>query len=386
MTAKEPHIVIDARFLDPDSSGNGRLSFDLLARLLPITPHRLTILVPPRSKDVLRPYLQANQQAIVTQEPWYSLAEQLSFRRRLLELQPTVVHFLHFNHPLRLPIPYIVTIPDLVLDDYPTPSAGFLKRRLYRLVMADAVSHSQVIIAVTEATKNDLIERYQAEPAKVRVVYEAVDSLRQPPSLPTATPLSPTLTKLGVQSPYLLYVGQQRIHKNIDGLIRGFVRFKKQTEDRTIKLVLAGKIDPAASWVNAALTEAGPLASDIIRTDFVSDTDLVLLFRHALAFVFPSFKEGFGLPPLEAMRYNLPVASSNASCLPEVLGDAALYFDPTSPAAIAKTLAQITADTTLRARLISLGKAQEKRYTWKHAAEQTLRLYDDVIKQLTKES
>ncbi len=383
-----PHLVIDARFLKPESSGNGRLTFDLLACLLPLLgDYQVTVLIPPGQEKALTPYLQPNQTAEVAPEPWYSRAEQTDFRRRILKLQPDLVHFLHFNHPLGLKVPFIVTIPDLVLDEYPTPASSFLKRFLYHRVMADAVRRSQKIIAVSEATEADLLAYYRADPAKITVIYESSQSLREPP-MPTAKPKLPKeLTEAGVAEPYFLYVGQQRIHKNVDGLIEGFASFREQYPSGSIyRLVLAGKIDSKATWIDQALERTGLTESEVIRPGFVSEAALQALYLNATAFIFPSFKEGFGLPPLEAMRYGLPVISSNASCLPEVLGEAALYFDPTHPEELAVHLTRLVEDEALAAKLSQLGKQQQAGYCWEKAAKQTANLYVEYFKKHKKGS
>lgn len=120
--------------------------------------------------------------------------------------------------------------------------------------------------------------------------------------------------------------------------------------------------------------------TDRVRTlGFVSDAELKWLYQHATAYVFPSFSEGFGLPALEAMVHGVPVASSNATCLPEVCGDAAAYFDPASPADMAKTIAMLLSDSKLRADLIKKGYTQASKFSWERMATQTLEVYKMVL-------
>ena len=380
MKAK-PHIVIDARFLNLNTSGNGRLAFDLLARLLPAKEYRFSVLVPPGQEKALDAYLKPNDQTVMAPEPWYSLAEQTGFRRRLQSLKPDLVHFLHFNHPLRLTLSFVVTVPDLVLDDYPTPGASRLKRAAYKAVMRDAVKRSRAILAISQATANELKERYGAKPAKLFVAPNGVDSLRSPQIASQIHPhLAPELVEKGVHKPYFLYVGQQRIHKNVDGLIRGFASFRDRFPEASIyKLVLAGKIDPKSTWVTEALEEADLTRRDIIRTDFVSDPLLENLFQNAEAFFSPSLKEGFGLPPLEAMRYGLPVASSDSPPLPEVLGEAAVYFDPLDPETIADAMHLLSTDNKLSAELKELGNKQWRKFTWEQTAKLVKNVYNEIL-------
>lgn len=376
------HIVIDARFLNPNTSGNGRLAYDLLARLLPKKGFRFSVLVPPGQEHALDELLKPEDKAVIAPEPWYSLSEQTSFRRRLINLKPDLVHFLHFNHPLRLKLPFVVTIPDLVLDDYPTPGASRLKRAAYRAVMKDAVKRSKAVLAVSQNTADELVERYRAKRAKLFITPNAVNSLRSPQvDLGTRPSLAAELVEKGVHKPYFLYVGQQRIHKNVDGLIRGFLSFRDRFPEASIyKLVLAGKIDPKSVWVEEALEEADLARRDIIRTGFVSEAELMNIFQNAEAFFFPSLKEGFGLPPLEAMSYGLPVASSDASCLPEVLGEAAIYFDPLDPETIADAMHLLATNDKLSAKLKELGEKQWRKFTWEKTAKLVESVYAEILR------
>lgn len=146
---------------------------------------------------------------------------------------------------------------------------------------------------------------------------------------------------------YILYIGNDYPHKNLERLKLAFEKTKKDGLDCELILV----------------------------TNFVSEQKLENLYRSASLFVFPSLYEGFGLPPLEAMKRGVPVVSSNATCLPEILGDAALYFNPFDIDDIAEKIKKVLADKNLREQLIQKGFAQVKKYSWKKMAEETLKLY-----------
>jgi glycosyltransferase involved in cell wall biosynthesis len=128
------------------------------------------------------------------------------------------------------------------------------------------------------------------------------------------------------------------------------------------------------TWV----TENG--YTNVIFTGFMSDGELAWLYANCQAYVFPSFMEGFGLPPLEAMLYGAPVASSDATCLPEVLGDAAVYFDPSGVNEMSEAIDSLLENKELREKIIQAGRDQVKKYSWKRMAEQTLEVYDNALK------
>ena len=173
----------------------------------------------------------------------------------------------------------------------------------------------------------------------------------------------------------MLYVGNAYPHKNLERLIKVFLKLKKNHND--LNLVLVGKEDyfykrlkKYAQEIKAPVTFAG----------FVPDKDLEVFFREAICYVFPSLYEGFGLPPLEAMTQGCPVVSSKESCLPEVLQDAATYFDPYDEEDIIKKIEKIINNQNLRAGLIQKGFEQYKKFSWDKAVEETLRVYKEVLR------
>jgi glycosyltransferase involved in cell wall biosynthesis len=166
-------------------------------------------------------------------------------------------------------------------------------------------------------------------------------------------------------------------HKNLERLIEAFVRLKAQHPD--LVLVLAGQPD-----VNYRRIEAETRARTIKNLHFaghVSEGQLRWLYEHCAAYVFSSLSEGFGLPGLEAMVHGAPVISSNATCLPEIYGEAAHYFDPLNVPAMADAIAEVLTDKDLRSELINRGHSQVKRYSWRSTAEQTLAVYNRALGQ-----
>lgn len=379
------NIAIDARFIDPKTMGVGRYSFELIKNLGLILKENeelnkfdFHIFLPKRKFALLEDLNLPREMGLVeASEPWYSWSEQVAFRRKILSHGPNLVHFLQFNHPIFFPMPYILTVHDLTLHFFSGRTDSLLKTLAFKMTLKDGVKRAKKIITASEATKKDLVKYYGADPKKITVIYHGADSSEQSGSAPLEAFKS--LDKIGVAEPYFLYVGQQRIHKNTDGLVAGFDIFKnKYPEAKNYKLILAGKKDEKAIWLAKALYKSN-FQKDIVLTDFVSTLELKALYTHAKGFIFPSLMEGFGIPPLEAMQNGVPVAASSTSCMPEVLGEAVIYFDPLKSEEIALAMHRLATEEALRADLIAKGHVQAAKYSWKIAAEETLKVYEEVV-------
>ena len=183
--------------------------------------------------------------------------------------------------------------------------------------------------------------------------------------------------KFGITKPYMLYVGQWRAHKNIVKLIRAF-HLAKRRYQLDAQLVLVGKIDKKSPEVLETIQKLN-LRSDVILTGYVPDDELPYMYQGSELFVFPSLYEGFGLPPLEAMASGIPVIASNSSAIPEILGDAAKYFDPFSIEDIAKTIVEVMTNFSLRKRLRNAGLKQANKYSFDKMARETLKVYKEIL-------
>jgi glycosyltransferase involved in cell wall biosynthesis len=288
-----------------------------------------------------------------------------------------LVHFPHFNVPVPYKGKFIVTIHDLILFRYPTRRAStlsaptyFLKKKAYHRVINYAIKNSEKIIAVSQHTKQDILKYFKIDPQKIIVTYEGVDI--------TETPLSETteaiLKKYGIMKPYVLYVGNAYPHKNLDRLIMAFREVVKKHSG--LHLVLAGREDYFYKRLKNFARNMN--ISGIIFTGHIEEEHLPTIYREAKLYVFPSLYEGFGLPPLEAMARNVPVVSSNVSCLPEILGSAAYFFDPRGISETAEAIERVLEDNALRKKLIAAGQKQIKKYSWEKMARETLSVYQSI--------
>jgi glycosyltransferase involved in cell wall biosynthesis len=244
--------------------------------------------------------------------------------------------------------------------------------------MKDAARKAKKVIVPSVASKEDVIKLLGAESDKVAVTYEAVDDEYH--NWRTNEKIRQEIQQqYGIKKPYLLFVSQWRPHKGIVPLVEAYKILREKYED-DVELVVAGKVNKDFPEVIEKIEEVRKEIGGILTPGFVPEEDLPALYGGAIAFVLPSLYEGFGIPPLEAMSAGLPVATSNISCMPEVLQDAAVYFDPKDSHDIARALDKLINDEELRKEMIRLGKEQVKKYSWRKMAQETLRVYEESVK------
>ncbi|MBU1146305.1 glycosyltransferase family 4 protein [Patescibacteria group bacterium] len=371
-------IGIDARFFGPVGKGLGRYVERLVENLEKLDKeNEYRIFLRKENWDYYTPKV-SNFKKVLADYPWYSLKEQimmpLLIRREKLDL----VHFPHFNIPIFCPTKFVATIHDLILLQFPTPRATTLGPLLYkikyfgyRIVIGLGLRRAKRVITVSECTKKELGKFFKVNPEKIEVTYEACDGVEYGQ---LKIPERKNLAKFGITKPYLLYVGNAYPHKNLEGLLKIFPKLNLDCQ-----LVLVGKEDYFYKRMKGEIWET-EISKNIVFTEFVSEATLADLYRNARVYVFPSFVEGFGLPGLEAMSYGLPVVASNSSCLPEIYGEAAVYFDPKDEKDMIEKIRFVWADGATREKLINLGLEQVKKYSWESLAEKTLRIYQNVGK------
>jgi glycosyltransferase involved in cell wall biosynthesis len=285
-------------------------------------------------------------------------------------------HVLPLAHPPRC----VVTIHDLGYHYY--PQAHTLSQNLYlRWSTRYNARTARRVLADSEATRGDLIHFYGTPADKIDVVYPGRDEALLPVSDLAA--LADVRARYGLANPYLLYVGTLHPRKNLVRLVEAFALLlealgsRRELASQDLQLVLAGQKGWLYEEIFGRVRRLG-LTDRVVFTGYLPGADLPALLSGALAFVFPSLHEGFGLPVLEAMSCGTPVVCSDASSLPEVAGDAALLVDPLDTEAWAEALGQILRDDALRRTLVERGFRQVRRFSWRRCAEQTLRILEDV--------
>ncbi|MDP3837018.1 MAG: glycosyltransferase family 1 protein [bacterium] len=388
---RKSRIGIDARFYGPLGKGLGRYVQEIVDRVIRLQAANepeiefVIFLSPGNYEEYVCP--NSNVRKVLVPQRWYSWREQVIFPIILRREKLSLIHFPHFNVPLLTPSPFIVTIHDLILTKFPSRRASMLppllywiKQAAYRLVVRTAVRRAKAIIAVSEFTKKDIIEQFSASPAKIFITYEGVVDFNRTENIEEKG--ASILGEYGISRPYLLYVGNAYPHKNLSRLLSSYLQVRKILPD--LSLVMVGKNDYFYQRVRAEaqqLTLAVVMNGQgkIIFPGYVPDEELGNLYRNALLYVFPSLYEGFGLPPLEAMSCSCPVASSNQASLPEILGEAATYFDPYDVSNMSAIISDLAVDEKRREEMISAGREHIKKFSWQRCAEQTLAIYLQII-------
>jgi glycosyltransferase involved in cell wall biosynthesis len=298
----------------------------------------------------------------------------------LLRISPfDLFHGTNYCIPVFAPCPTVVTIHDLSLyaqaltHEQQNVTRG--KRRIP--VMA---RRADMIIAPSEATKRETIHYLGISPERIRVIYEAARPKMKP--LPPEA-CAPVLQKHGIQRPYLLYTGTIEPRKNLLTLIRAYSEIVQATEHRPLLVLCGGR-----GWLDNEIFDliaALQLQEMVKCTGYVEDEDLPALYSACEIFVYPSFYEGFGLPPLEAMACGAPVVTSNTSSLPEVVGDAGVMVNPHEAIELAQVLINLLNDRTQRRNLGQAGLERAQLFSWERAAHETQAVYDQVFQAWIKQ-
>jgi len=289
--------------------------------------------------------------------------------------RPVDVLHVQYTAPPFCRIPVVATIHDLAFERMPET---FTRRGSFqlKLTVRRTAKKAARIVTVSEYSRQDLLSIYRLPPEKVVVTYNGVESRFTPrPSVPNEA--EEIRGRFGISRDFLLAVGSLQPRKNLVRLIRAYAKLRSEREGFTQQLVIVGR----KLWLTHEIfdeVKRQRWGDDVILTGYVADEDLPALYRAARAFVYPSLFEGFGLPPLEAMACGTPVVTSGVSSLPEVTGGAALLIDPTDEQALANALIEVVNDERLRAELREKGIARAKQFTWRDAAEKTLKLYQEA--------
>jgi len=272
----------------------------------------------------------------------------------------------------------IATIHDLACFKYPE---FYLSETLavHKRKNKQNISKADMIIAVSENTKNDTVEILNIPEEKIKVIHEAPSDIFK--TKPETKFLQQVKNKYGITKRFILYVGTQEPRKNLLSLVEGYHRLDKTLKDE-YDLVIAGRKDHPQDMHAALISKVDELGiqNNVIFTGHVAEEEVVALMYEAEMFIFPSLYEGFGLPVLEAMTCGTPVAASNVSSLPEVVGDAGITFNPKKIDSITDAMNQVLTDSKFKAILSEKGKKHAETFSWERAAVKTLDIYKEITK------
>ena len=264
----------------------------------------------------------------------------------------------------------VVTIHDLKFIRHPEWHSGgdFMKPT------RDAVERADMIVAVSDFTRRELIDLFRISSDRIRVIHLGIGK-EFTSSLPLQR-IEEVKSRHGIKKRYLFFVGLMEEKKNLIRLVEAFSQVRRSLPE-SVQLVLAGPHGPATEKVVRTITELS-LGGEVLLLGAVPREDLPFLYAGAAAFAFPSLHEGFGIPPLEAMASGIPVVASNVGPLPEVIGEGGLLVDPLKTEAIADALYNVLTDDRLGEKLRQKGLERAKAFSWDKMAREMLALYETL--------
>ena len=376
-------IGIDARLFN--QTGVGRYTSNLIENLLKIDKNNNYVLfvrnedfdqVKLKIKNLTRSTSSGQELKIIRVDiPWHSIKEQVYFSQILNNENLDLVHFPYFSVPISYNRPFIVTIHDLIIHHFPTGKASthpsfiyMLKILGYKYVISRACKNAKKIIAVSKATKDEIVDHLKIPEDKISVIYEAADQQ-------ISNPKSQIANK-SINTKYFLYVGNVYPHKNVEKLINAFEILLQYFPNA--ELIFAGKEDYFYKRLKNFVKKLGH-EKNIKFSGYVPDEELSNLYKNAVALVVPSLMEGFGLPPLEAMSNMCLVLASDIKALKEICGQGALYFDPYDIDDMAEKMKKAYLGEFDR-EIIERGFERSKEFSWRKMAKETLKIYKDAIR------
>ncbi len=366
-------IAIDARKVR--DFGLGTYVRNLIRELAEIDrENTYHVLTGPAGRDAFK-RLPENFHLAVERSPVYSVRELFALSWRLLRLKADLYHATHYVLPLLLPCRTVVTIHDIIHLLYPE----FLPNRLAffyaERMIRRSLQRGDRILTVSRNTRDDLMSYFQVDGEKIEVVYNGIeDTFRG--ALATDD-LERWMRNLGLERPYLLFVGNPKPHKNLDNVVKAYGR-ALQMHDFPHKLVCVGDRGGVEFKIRQRSAQLG-ISERIVLLGHVAQEALPAIYQGAAAFLYPTLYEGFGLPVVEAMASGVPVITSNTSALKEIAAGYAELVNPLDLDAMAVAIVRCVSDADHRKSLAKLGRRRSEDFRWRQAAEKTLEIYRQAI-------
>lgn len=363
-------IGIDAHLLGDHSGGNETFYFGFLSCMT----------IPNGIKCFLFVTKKANVEKFKEKFEIVYFKSTNAFFRNFVELPKFCVQYkldlLHTQYfiPFIRFCPVICTIHDICFEHFENI---FTKKEMFiqKVLIPYAAKHSKSIITVSQFSKDDISRKFGVDKEKIFVVYNAPKDVFK--NLPKNNlNMEKLRSKYHIKNKYVLSVGNLQPRKNLKRLINAFVGIKKENNLFDVQLVIVGK----KAWLfDDILKESIKNQNDVLMTGYVSEQELVQLYNGAECFVYPSIFEGFGLPPIEAMACGVPVVVSNQSAIPEVVGDAGVFFNPFDEKDIGRNLLKMIKNESLRNQKVQLGLEQLKKFKWEKSAKKILEIYENAF-------
>ncbi len=360
-------IAIDAsRANRPQRTGVEWYAFHLIQRLKTVIPSEYRVLL--YSEEPLGDGLEqlpANWESRVLRWPPRRLWTQGRLSWEMLVRPPDLLFVPAFVPPMLTPKRVLTTLHDVAF--VPMPRAYKLLGRWYLRLMYHVSLWAGQVLTVSEFSKKEIIKYFHARPERITVTPLGFDADRY--HEPSAGEVTSCLKRYGVTEPYFVFVGRLETKKNLRGLLEAFRLYRRQRPYEDAKLVLVGK--PGHGFEDDMRAMGDDIRDKVLQLGYVAPEDMSAIYGGAVAFVFASHYEGFGIPLLEAFAAGTPVIGSDSTSIPEIAGDAALYVDPNDHAGIARAMARMADDTALRESLRQKGFARVTDFSWDKTAAAT---------------
>ena len=370
------HIAIDAHSVGARLGGNESYATNLITALAEIDQtNQYTIFVTRQEarERFSNRWPNFRIRATLPHTPLIRIPLTLSAE---LRRHPVDVLHVQFTAPPFAPCPVVVSLHDLSFEHLPETFKRRSRTQL-RLTVRRSVKNAAQIIALSEFARRDIIDTYNVPEGKVTTIPLAPPAWLQP--ITSDKELQRVRQTYGIDGDYILAVGSIQPRKNLPHLIKAYSLLRHgPAAGKLPRLVIVGRNAWLFEETLRSLQQSG-VSESVVLTGYVPDSDLAALYSGALCFVYPSYFEGFGLPPLEAMKCGAPVIVGNRTSLPEVVGNAALQVDPFDPSSIAAAIQAIISDAALRAELRAKGMARAKQFDWNETARQTLAIYRKAV-------
>jgi len=374
-------IVIDARLYGIENMGLGRYLVSLIDELKKTEDTEFNFVIILRKKYFNELKLPSNFKKICLDIRHYSVLEQILLPFILYREKPDLVHFPHFNMPVFYFGKYVVTIHDMLMHKFKGVSSTTLpyplyqiKRFFYSVVFKHAVVRSRLIFVPTKAVAKELIENFKVKMSKIRVTYEGVDKK----FIDEFVGIENLYVRYNLSGKYVMYCGNSYPHKNLTLVLDSI----KYLEKKGIKDFIFLVVSPRNNFRQKLEQEARRMGLEdrVIFLDFVPDRDLASLMHYSLAYVFPSFSEGFGLPGLEAIAAGTLLLASDIPVFREVYQNSCFYFNPQDPKDLARIIISVLEmKDNERKRKIESAQELLKRYSWSNMAKIVINSYNEVL-------
>jgi len=377
-------IGIDVRMIFPFPTGIGNYRKSLISALLKIDSHNEYLLVGNvQHKELVMEFTEkfANVKFAEIKSPANHPLQHLSLRSELKKMSLSFFWTTPWGATIGLPCKYVITIHDLIYHHY--PKFGSWKSSLYQTFLEKSVARkADAIVTISDFVKNDIVTILGVDASKITNIQGAVASGYG--VIKDKEFIENVLEKYGmVGAEYFVYLGNQRPHKNLVGLLKSFEVFRRSKSGSEVKLVIIGGVDAKgrdedSKRISDQLNHMKFKDDVMLLGKVFDDREVAAIFNRAISLVHPSLHEGFGLTPLEAMTCSCPVISSKITSIPEVVDDAGILIDPNSIEEISDAMIKIYSDKELQGELSKRALQRSKMFSWEKTARMLLAVFQSI--------